>query len=288
MTADNTQPEKKSGTNGNIQRLLKVMSMLRDKAHGCPWDLEQSLRSLTPHTLEEVYEVVDAVETGDMAQLQDELGDLLFQVVFYAQIANEEGKFDFNAIAGSITDKLLRRHPHVFPEGDITRFGCAQELSAGEVVINWEAIKKEERRAKGYDDESEKDSSLLRDVPLALPAVERAEKLQKRAAAAGFDWTDAPPVIAKLKEEISELETAMHGQDQSEIDSEAGDLLFTVVNLCRHLGTNSEYALRSCNRKFERRFRYIETELARQGVTFTDTPTEQLEQLWNAAKLSEG
>ena len=273
-----------------MNRLLQIMSMLRDREFGCPWDLEQSIQSLAPYTIEEVYEVVDAIERQDMVDLEDELGDLLFQVVFYAQIANEAGDFNFESIAQAVGDKLVRRHPHVFPAGQIEQFGNKQALSADEVVVNWEAIKEQERAEKkqkrGAHSEPEQ-LSLLDDVPRALPALERAKKIQKRAARAGFDWNELPPVIAKLKEEIAELESALGSANPQEIHAEFGDVLFSLVNLGRHVNEEPEIALRSANARFEQRFRWIESSLMAQGKDLNAASLEEMEQLWQQAKLQD-
>jgi len=265
-----------------MDKLLQIMALLRDRQHGCPWDLEQTLESLTRYTLEEVYEVVDAVEEGSVDSLKDELGDLLFQVVFYARIAEEDGKFSFSDIVDAISDKLLRRHPHVFPGGTVDSFGQQQELDADEVVVNWEAIKNQERQQKGVDRDVR--TSVLTDIPNALPALERSLKLQKRAARVGFDWDDRRQVVAKLKEELSELEEAMESGDPGEIEHEIGDLLFASVNLARHLGTEPENALRRANRRFTRRFNFIEDQLELEGIQPQDAGLAKLDTLWNAAK----
>ena len=211
-----------------IADLLSLMDSLRDKEFGCNWDKKQTLKTLTGYTLEEVYEVIDAVDTNDDAQLQDELGDLLFQVVFYAQIAKEEGRFDFNDVIGSITDKLLRRHPHVFPDGSLTSFGNSDlHLNADEVALRWEQIKNEERALKAKRKGDVSRYSVLDDVPNSLPALDRARKLQKRAASVGFDWTNVQDVLAKLKEEIAELEAELVLNDTKKIHEEFGDLMFS-------------------------------------------------------------
>lgn len=251
-----------------IDRLIAIMTMLRDKQHGCPWDLEQSIKSLLPYTLEEVYEVADAIENNDLVELEDELGDLLFQVIFYAQIAKEQGAFDFQDIARAISDKLVRRHPHVFPEGDIQQFGIPQDISAQQVVVNWEAIKeleREEKRKKGGKQSVKEVASILDDVPRALPAMERARKLQKRAAQVGFDWAEIAPVLEKLKEEVAEFEEALSSGDLERISDELGDVLFATINLARHSNIEPEVALRSTNRRFETRFKWIETALSMRG-----------------------
>lgn len=272
-----------------INQLVMVMTMLRDADHGCPWDLEQTIASLATYTLEEVYEVVAAIENANMPDLRDELGDLLFQVVFYAQIAREQGQFNFDDIAKAITQKLIRRHPHVFPDGDVSRFGQRQEISADEVVVNWEAIKQGERSAKrlqqGANDELEM-ASILDDVPLAMPALERARKLQKRAANVGFDWPTLQPVLTKLREEIAEFESAVQHEGQERMAQELGDILFAVVNLARHCNIEPEMALRGTNRRFEARFRWIERALHMQGKQPQEAKLMELDELWKAAKRS--
>ena len=272
----------------SIEKLVSLMTMLRDKDFGCPWDLEQSFVSLVPYTLEEVYEVVDAVEKKDMVELEDELGDLLFQVVFYVQIAKEQGFFKFDDVANGIINKLVRRHPHVFHEGKVTNFGNKPGISAAEVVINWEAIKdieKAEKKSK-YDgvNQNEQSASILDDVPRASPALERAIKLQKRAARVGFDWDAIGPVLAKLKEEVTELEEAISHKDSDAMQSELGDVLFAAVNVARHTDMHPEVALRQSNSRFENRFKWIESSLAEQGKTVNEVDLTQLSQLWEQAK----
>ena len=272
-----------------IDRLVVIMTMLRDKQHGCPWDLEQSIKSLLPYTLEEVYEVADAIENNDLVELEDELGDLLFQVIFYAQIAKEQGAFDFQDIAAAISSKLLRRHPHVFPDGDMKKFGIPQNISADQVVVNWEAIKeveREEKRKKGGKKASQQLESLLDDVPRALPAMERARKLQKRAAQVGFDWAGIGPVLEKLKEEVQEFEEALAGGDAERMSDELGDVLFAAVNLARHSKIEPEVALRSANRRFEVRFKWIEVALTAKGRSLKEASLEELDMLWDEAKAS--
>lgn len=272
-----------------IDRLIVIMTMLRDKQHGCPWDLEQSIKSLLPYTLEEVYEVADAIENNDLVELEDELGDLLFQVIFYAQIAKEQGAFDFQDIAAAISSKLLRRHPHVFPDGDMKKFGIPQNISADQVVVNWEAIKeveREEKRKKGGKKASQQLESLLDDVPRALPAMERARKLQKRAAQVGFDWAEIGPVLEKLKEEVQEFEEALASGDSGRMSDELGDVLFAAVNLARHSKIEPEVALRSANRRFEARFKWIEVALTAKGSSLKEANIEELDVLWDEAKAS--
>lgn len=270
-----------------IHKLLQVMAMLRDKQNGCPWDLEQSIASLAAYTLEEVYEVVDAIESADMGQLRDELGDLLFQIVFYAQIAGEQGQFDFQDIARAITDKLIRRHPHVFPGGELAQFGARHDITAEEVVVNWESIKQAERDAKNKPGSAaQAQASILDDVPRAMPALERARKLQKRAANVGFDWPNMEPVLAKLKEEIAEFEAAAGSEGPVRMAEEMGDMLFALVNIARHCQIEPEMALRGANQRFETRFRWIETTLQAQGRQPQDLTLQELDELWEAAKRS--
>ena len=270
-----------------IEQLLSVMRMLRDQQFGCPWDLEQSIASLVPFTLEEVYEVVDAIEKNDMVELEDELGDLLFQVVFYAQIASENGDFDFNDIASAITRKLIRRHPHVFPDGELMKFGQESGISSDQVAVNWELIKKQEReekQARRGGNELPEPSSVLDDVPRSLPAMERAKKLQKRAASHGFDWPDITPVVAKIKEEMAELEEALSSANKQRIEEELGDVLFALVNLARHTSIEPEAALRGTNQRFTARFQWIEARVAERSRTLDESSLEQLDELWNEAK----
>lgn len=277
-----------------IEKLVALMVMLRDQELGCPWDLEQTIESLVPYTLEEVYEVVDAIDKNDMVELKDELGDLLFQVVFYAQIACEEGLFTFDDVADSITAKLIRRHPHVFPDATIGSFGSKSYISSDQVVVNWEAIKQEEkikklqhRAQRGQtekEDSTDAIASTLDDVPRSLPALERAYKLQKRAANTGFDWSDIAPVIEKLKEESAEFQSALETKNQQQIQAEIGDVLFTAVNLARHASVEPEIALRAANHRFEERFKWIETTLYSRDQTVDETNQEQLNELWEQAK----
>jgi ATP diphosphatase len=259
-----------------IDRLLQVMRRLRDPEGGCPWDLEQSFATIAPYTIEEAYEVADAIQREDWAELKGELGDLLLQVVYHAQMAEERDLFDFDAVAHAIADKMIARHPHVFGEETVSGSAALKTL--------WEDKKAEERAAKGSGD-----ASLLADLPLALPALLRALKLQRRAARVGFDWDAAPPVLAKLKEELAELEAALAGGAPRPVaELELGDLLFTLVNLARHLHLDPEAALRAANVKFERRFRRIEAEAAKQGRRLQDLTLAELDTLWDRAKAEEG
>ncbi len=252
-----------------MQKLLEIMAQLRNPEGGCPWDLEQDFASIAPYTIEEAYEVADAILRDDMAELESELGDLLLQVVFHAQMAREAGHFDFEAVARNINDKMIRRHPHVF--------GDAPARDAGKVEGAWERIKAEER--KGHADQS-----ALAGIAVALPALKRAQKLGKRAATVGFDWPDASGPTAKIHEELAELDDAVAGNDRDAVAEEVGDLLFSVANLARHLGVDAEAALSAANSKFDRRFRAVEAAIAAEGQTLPEQPLEALEAAWQAAK----
>ena len=271
-----------------IAELLEVMTKLRHPIHGCPWDLEQSFRSLIPHTLEEVYEVVDAIEAGDLIDMEEELGDLLFQVVFYAQLASEDGSFSFTSVAAGIRDKLVRRHPHVFPDKDIKRFGEPNSLTPEQVSENWERIKEEERAAKatkpGY--QARETKGLLANVPQALPALARAEKLQSKAARVGFDWDSVEPVLEKIEEELAELREAVKSGNQTAVEHELGDLLFAAVNMARHSKLSSETALRRSNERFTSRFGWIEAKLESEDRDMSDVSLAELNVLWDEAKRS--
>ncbi len=271
---------KMESSSEKITELLKVMSLLRDKEHGCSWDLKQTFKSIAPHTLEECYEVIECIEQEDFQHLAEELGDLLFQVVFYAQMANEESLFSFDDICDAITNKLLTRHPHVFPDATIESFGKENNLTPEQVEANWEKIKQEERQKQT----SVTTPSLLDDIPQALPAVLRSKKLQSRAATGGFDWEDSASVIKKIYEEIEELDEAMQARDQMHIEEEFGDLLFSVVNLSRHLKLNPESSLRSANSKFSQRFKLIESMLREEKLEMKDLTIDELESYWDLAK----
>ena len=275
--------EKKSA----IEKLQEIMAMLRDKVHGCPWDLDQTLVSLIPHTIEEVYEVADAIEKNDIDNIVDELGDLLFQVIFYAQIGKEEKIFNFEDVANAIVRKLLRRHPHVFPTGDAKSFGRGKKISSDEVVTNWESIKLEEKKEKLEESNSESARSVFDNLPGALPALQKSVKLQKLAGKVGFDWPDTSDVLVKLKEEIVELEEAIGKSNKQEIESEFGDVLFTAVNMARHLNVDPELALRGANGRFKNRVVWIENELGKNGELVSDKNIDDLNQLWNEAKRHE-
>ncbi|WP_201485639.1 nucleoside triphosphate pyrophosphohydrolase [Pseudomonas sp. OF001] len=267
-----------------LDDLLHLMARLRDPQYGCPWDLKQDYASIVPHTLEEAYEVADAIERGDFAHLPGELGDLLFQVIYYSQLGREEGRFDFARVVDGITRKLIRRHPHVFPDGDLYGAPDLPRLAEAAIRQRWEEIKAEERAEQVAAPEQ---LSLLDDIPQALPALSRAAKLQKRAAQVGFDWPAPLPVLDKLQEELDEVLEAMAEGDQAHIAEEVGDLLFVAVNLARHLKVEPEAALRAANRKFERRFRFIEQALRAAGKAMDDCPLEELDALWGEAKRQE-
>jgi len=267
-----------------LDDLLHLMARLRDPQYGCPWDLKQSYASIVPHTIEEAYEVADAIERGDFDHLPGELGDLLFQVVYYSQLAREEGRFEFAQVVDGITRKLLRRHPHVFVDGDLYGAPDAAKLNEAAVKQRWEEIKAEERAEKAAAPEQ---LSLLDDVPHALPSLSRAIKLQKRAAQVGFDWPEALPVVDKVREELDEVLEAMSENDPEAIAAEIGDLLFVVRNLARHLKVDPETALRAANGKFEGRFRFIEQALREAGRTMENCALEELDALWGEAKKLE-
>ncbi len=267
-----------------LDDLLHLMARLRDPQYGCPWDLEQDYASIVPHTLEEAYEVADAIERGDFAHLPGELGDLLFQVVYYSQLAREEGRFEFATVVDAIVRKLLRRHPHVFPDGDLYGPPGLARLEEPAIRRRWEEIKAEERAGEAS---APRQLSLLDDVPTALPALSRAAKLQKRAAHVGFDWADALPVVDKVREELDELLEAMSANDPAAIAEELGDLLFAAVNLARHLKADPEAALRGANAKFERRFRFIEQAVRERARAIEACSLDELDALWGEAKRRE-
>ena len=251
------------------------MAALRTPSSGCPWDLEQTFRSIAPYTIEEAYEVADAIEHGTLDELKDELGDLLLQVVFHARMAEEQGSFAFADVVEAITTKLVRRHPHVFADAD----GKTAEAVKG----MWETIKAEERAARG----DTVPIGALAGVPVALPALTRALKLQDKAGRVGFDWNDPRAVLAKIREEADEIETELDRRDAAKAGAEVGDLLFAVVNLARHLGADPEGVLRATNAKFERRFAAIEQALAARGRKPQDASLAEMDALWDAAKAAE-
>jgi nucleoside triphosphate diphosphatase len=259
---------------GSIARLVGLMAALRTPGTGCPWDLEQSFATIAPYTLEEAYEVVDAIDRGDLDDLKDELGDLLLQVVFHARMAEEAGAFALPDVAAAISAKLVRRHPHVF--GDAT----AEDAAAVKTV--WEDVKRAERAARSPDARR----GALAGVTAALPALTRADKLSRKAAAVGFDWPDAAQVVAKVREETAEVEEALAGRGEA-LAEEIGDLLFSVANLARHAGIDPETALRRANTKFERRFGAMEERLLAEGRALAETPLEVMEAAWAAVKGEE-
>ena len=268
----------------DIASLLDIMAALRTPVTGCPWDLEQSFATIAPYTIEEAYEVVDAIERGDIPDLRDELGDLLLQVVFHARMAEEAGHFDFGGVVEAVTAKLIRRHPHVFAN--------ARDLSPAEVKALWGQIKAQEkqdrlaaRRQAGAPEEPP--AGALAGAPLALPALTRAVKLQEKAGKVGFDWNDAHAVLAKLREETAEIEEALAAGDAEGVKGEVGDLLFVVANLARHLSVDPETALRGANAKFERRFAHIEARLDAQGRQPAEASLEEMDALWDEAKARE-
>ena len=265
-----------------VADLLQLMARLRDPDTGCPWDRAQDFRSIAPCTLEEVCEVIDAIERDDYPHLREELGDLLFQVVFYAQLGSERGLFDFAAIVDGLVAKLVARHPHVFPAGTLASRrgagGQAPEMSG--VKQLWESIKERERAARGS-------SGPLGEIPATLSALMRSAKVQKRAAHLGFDWPDAAPVPAKIREELAEVEAAVATGVRADITEEIGDLLFACVNLARHLGIDSEAALRGANRKFERRFEQMVARMDGDADAFRALGADEKETLWQAVKQAE-
>ena len=263
----------------DIEDLKRLMERLRDPAYGCPWDLKQTYQSIAPFTLEECLELIDALEQSDYEHVEEELGDLLFQVIFYAQLGKEEGRFDFDSVVSGITAKLLRRHPHVFKDGELE--GVIEDrTSMAAIKANWEKTKAEERADRSQ-------TSVMDDVPATLGALSRAQKLQKRAATVGFDFSSVSEVAACLLGEYRELEQAMVSGDQNEIENELGDVLFTVVNIARHLKVDSEAALRKANRRFEARIRSAERDAADEGTSLIEESAERLDERWQKAKLKE-
>jgi ATP diphosphatase len=272
-----------------IDDLRYLMKRLRDPQTGCPWDLKQNYKTIAPHTLEEVYEVIDTIERNDLSHLGEELGDLLFQVIFYSQLGAEEQIFDFDTVVHGIVEKLVRRHPHVFPLGTLqSERDPNADTAAEEARIKqvWEEIKKQERAEKG-------ERRTLDDIPMAMPALSRAQKLQKRAATTGFDWDNSEDVLSKVKEEVAELEAEMqadNGQtfNSKAVEEELGDLMFSCVNLARHLGIDPERAMRMANNKFQRRFEAMEN-LADKNMPsgLNEMPVDKMELLWNQVKRAE-
>ena len=275
-------------TSYNTDDLLYLMSRLRDPKTGCPWDLKQTFQSIVPHTLEEAYEVADAIDKQDYDHLKEELGDLLFQVIFYSQMGKESDFFEFNDVVHTLVSKLVRRHPHVFPSGELRSEANSQALSDEEIKGRWEAIKQQERDEKASKNPESSDTpGLLDDIPSVLPALQRAEKLQKRASTVGFDWPETEQVIDKIEEEIAELREALKQGNQAYIQDEMGDVLFAMTNLARHINVKSEIALRGTNEKFIRRFSFIEKNLQQHGKNLEDATLEEMEALWQEAKAFE-
>ena len=270
---------------GDIRRLLEIMAALRTPVTGCPWDIEQTFESIKPYTIEEAYEVADAIERRDMGDLCDELGDLLLQVVFHARMAEEAGEFTFEDVVKAVTAKMIRRHPHVFARSDAD--------TPDAVKLQWDAIKRQEkaeraaRRAERGITEDFK-AGHLGSVQRSFPALMEALKLQEQAAKVGFDWSDAAPILDKIEEEIGELRSALKEGKQEKVADELGDLIFATVNIGRHVKADPEMALRGTNTKFRRRFRHIEEQLAAHGETLDGASLERMEELWQDAKKSEG
>jgi len=259
----------------DISRLIEIMAALRTPGSGCPWDLEQTYETVAPYTLEEAYEVADAIARGRLDELRDELGDLLLQVVFHARMAEEEGRFDFGGVVEAITTKMIRRHPHVFADAEGKTIAHVQGM--------WEQIKAEEKAERG----EAAPSGALAGVPAALPALTRALKLQNKAGRVGFDWNDPRAVLAKIREEADEIEAEIEAGDTARAGAEVGDLLFAVVNLARHMDADPEGVLRGTNAKFERRFASIERALAARGKTPAESTLAEMDALWDAAKAAE-
>jgi ATP diphosphatase len=265
----------------DIARLIEIMAALRTPGSGCPWDLQQNFETIVPFTLEEAYEVADAVERGNLEDLRDELGDLLLQVVFHARMAEEQKAFDFGGVVEAITSKMIRRHPHVF--------GDARHLSPEAIKGLWAEIKASEKAEKAASQPAghQPSPSVLAHIAITLPGLIRAVKLQETAARVGFDWNDISQVIKKIREETDEVEEALKGDNPEAVAEEIGDLFFAVANLARHRQCDPETIMRAANAKFERRFRYIEDELARRGQPFSATSLQEMEALWIAAKATE-
>jgi nucleoside triphosphate diphosphatase len=268
------------GSQYTLSDLLRVMQRLRDPQTGCPWDLRQDFHSIVPSTLEECYELAQAIEHEDFVHITEELGDVLFQVIFYAQLGKEQNLFSFDTIVDVLAEKLIRRHPHVFAEGEIEGV-VHNRIAVEDVRQTWEAIKQSERKSRNQ-------TGLLADVPLALPALPRAQKVQKRAAQVNFDWVDTPAILDKLQEELGELRQAMSEQNAAAIQNEMGDVLFTCVNLARHLNLDAEESLRHATAKFERRFSLMEVAAAADGGALSTLSSAQLDQLWEQAKEALG
>jgi len=276
----NEMDDDNMGDDNKIDQLLKIMVRLRDKKTGCPWDIEQTLSSIVPHTIEEAYEVADAIDRNSMDDLKDELGDLLFQVIFYSQIASEQKLFEFNDVVDSIITKLINRHPHVFAD---TKIDSAEEQNK-----LWEKIKRQERQIKAENANDLKMPSALDNIPKTMPALTRAYKLHKKAAMVGFDWDSIDGVMDKLNEEIDEVQFEINnGQIPERMQDEIGDLLFVTTILARHAGIDPETTLRHANNKFERRFKGVEALLAERNVNISDAGLEELDAMWDIVKSRE-
>ncbi len=258
----------------SMEKLRWIMAQLRDPENGCPWDIKQTFSSVVPHTIEEAYEVADAIEQGDFAELEKELGDLLFQVVFYSQLGNEQKLFDFDSVVAATCEKLIRRHPHVFSTADL--------LTDEQIKANWENEKAKERQVKNQQDSL----SILADIPNNLPALSQAAKIQKRCSHVGFDWQDIDDVFDKIVEEVDEVKVELH-TNQEKLGEELGDLLFAVVNLCRHAKQDPETILRKANRKFTKRFQGVEEQVVTSGKAFEQHDLTALEQYWQNVKAQE-
>lgn len=258
----------------SVEKLRWIMAQLRDPETGCPWDIKQTFASIVPHTLEEAYEVADAIEREDFAELEKELGDLLFQVVFYSQLGEEEKRFDFDTVIAAVCEKLIRRHPHVFAKESFS--------TDAEIKANWENEKSKERQQKNQDD----NLSILADIPKNLPALSQAAKIQKRCAHVGFDWDNRVDVFDKIKEEVNEVEEVLHNNEEALAD-ELGDLMFAVVNLCRHAKQDPEALLRQANNKFSNRFQGVEGFVQDSGKTFEQHSLDELETYWQNVKQKE-
>lgn len=259
-----------------IEKLKEIMAMLRDPEHGCPWDKEQTFETIVPYTIEEAYEVADAIEKGDMSDVKSELGDLLFQTVFYGQMATEQNEFNFDDIAETMAEKLIRRHPHVFGNSDFK--------NEAEIKANWEAEKAKERQQKDANQ-----TSALDDIPTALPALSRAYKLQKRAASVGFDWPNIDGALDKVMEEINEVKVEVNSNNAStdRIADELGDLYFALTNVVRHLKLKPEQVLHQANKKFERRFRAVEQKVVQKNNSISEMSLDQLDGIWEQVKAEE-
>jgi len=263
----------------DIPRLIEIMAVLRTPGSGCPWDLQQTFATIAPYTIEEAYEVADAIARNDLDDLRDELGDLLLQVVFHARMADEQNAFDFGDVVDGITRKLIRRHPHVF--GDV------RGLSPEEVKGLWDKIKADEKAERRANGKTANEAGALAGIPAGMPALMRALKLQQKASKVGFDWKDTRAVLAKIREEADEIEAEIERGEHDQAAAEVGDLLFAVVNLARHLDIDPDAALRATNGKFERRFAAIEAALAARGKTPSQTTLAEMDRLWDEAKASE-